>query len=127
MITLHSYLCKATGYYPFNNAMEGGLCDRIGKPLCTLEHHIKGYDPFVSVAMDQELDIPYGTLLFIPSFNTYYKRELVFKIVDNGGDFRGKGWGRMDICCMDKVTSEDDFLNRIEGHEIIPMLLRERP
>lgn len=88
----------ATGYYPFNNAMEGGFKDKLGKPLCTLQQYLRGEAPYVSVAMDDRAGFRYGQEVQIKELEQKYGRPIKFKIVDTGGAFRGKGTGRIDIC-----------------------------
>lgn len=119
---MNSYLTRTTGYYPDDSPLEGGFVDCKGKPLCTLQGFLAGKDPYVSVAMDKNLKIPYGTVLWIPGFDLKYKRPIVFRVVDNGGAFVGKGWSRMDICTASKKDSEDNFLNK--RHTIFPLIAK---
>ncbi len=122
---------KLTGYYPFNNRMEGGLVDEQDRPLQTLqgflgnEHNrlingsltaMPGAESYISVAADRA--IPFGTLLWFPTLDEYYGARLPFMVVDRGAPsrFDGKGLGRFDICCALERDTLDDFLNRPEGH-----------
>lgn len=116
---LFSFSSTATGYYPDPSPEEGGFVDTRDKPLCTLEEHVAGHADFVSVAMDAKL-FPYGTQLCIPSFNRRYGKQLVFRVVDTGSAFTGKGFARMDICTTDKTASESDFIN--QAHDIVALL-----
>lgn len=97
-----SFRAKATGYFPFNDLMEGGFHDRRGRPLRTLQDYIAnghslGDGDYVSVAMDPNA-FPYGTVLESPEVNTHYGRRVEFRVVDTGGAFYGKGTSRIDIC-----------------------------
>lgn len=97
-----SFRAKATGYYPFNDAMEGGFNDRQGHPLRTLQDYITGGHTFgdgdyVSVAMDPRA-FPYGTVLESPEVDAAYGRRVEFRVTDTGGAFYGKGTTRVDIC-----------------------------
>lgn len=81
-----------TGYWPFaaredEKKMEGGVADRRGKPLHTLEQHLKDpvAHPYVSVAGDDAI-WPYGQRLSISAWP-----NAVFRVVDTGGHFRGAG------------------------------------
>jgi peptidoglycan hydrolase-like protein with peptidoglycan-binding domain len=104
------YTAKGTGYYPFNNAMEGGFKDRQGKPLYTLQDYLAGKAPYVSVAMDSKA-FPYGTKLRIPELEAKYGRPIEFRVVDTGGAFRGKGTSRIDICTANNRASLDPTIN----------------
>lgn len=114
-----------TGYFPppvsgyaspEEAAMEGGAFDCHGMPLHTLQDHLDGTAPYVSVAIDAALMkglIPYGTLLTFPAINRFYKREVIdFRAVDTGGAFTGKGTARMDICVRDRKASLNPLFNR---------------
>lgn len=116
---LFTFDCTLTGYFPDNSPLEGGFLDMRDKPLCTLEEHVAGHQPYCSVAMDPDV-LPYGTMLAIPSFNRRYGRQLVFRVTDTGGAFKGKGFRRADICTSDKTASESDFLN---GEHLVVALI----
>lgn len=120
---------KLTGYYPFNNLMEGGLLDAKMTPLQTVQgfldnthniikdnllEYVAGPTSYISVAADKK--IPLGSLLWFPTLDKYYGRRLPFKIVDHGGAFNDKGLTRFDICCASEQDTLDDFLNRSTGH-----------
>ncbi|MGD0180786.1 MAG: hypothetical protein ABSC15_13305 [Terriglobales bacterium] len=86
-----TYRAKATGYYPYDNAMEGGFSDRSGKPLTTLQDFLAKKATYVAVAMDQKLQIPYGTKLRIPELESKYGCAIEFRVVDTGSAFTDKG------------------------------------
>ena len=105
-----AYSARGTGYYPANNAMEGGYFDRRGAPLNTLEDYLAGRAPYVSVAMDARA-LPYGTRMRIPELEQKYGRQIDFRVVDTGGAFRGRGMGRIDICTANQARSLDPTIN----------------
>lgn len=84
---------RLTGYWPYaaktaaEKRMEGGLNDRKGKPIITLEQHRSDPSkyPFVSVAGDPAI-FPYGQRLSIDQFP-----GAVFRVVDTGSHFFGSG------------------------------------
>lgn len=99
---------RLTAYWPFKaglseaqRKMEGGVKDRKGKPLITLEMHRSDPSkyPYVSVAGDDAI-WPYGQRIAIDAFP-----GVVFRVVDTGGHFRGTnklyrvaGHEPLDIC-----------------------------
>ncbi|NOU28622.1 MAG: hypothetical protein HOO96_12010 [Polyangiaceae bacterium] len=101
-----SFVSDGTGYYPDSSAMEGGFVDMRGKKLRTLQQFLNGDAEYVSVAMDPRV-FRYGQRLRIREFNTRYGREIVFRVVDTGGAFRGRGRGRMDLCVQNRAASLD--------------------
>lgn len=105
-----AYSARGTGYYPFNNAMEGGYFDRQGARLNTLEDYLAGRAPYVSVAMDSRA-FPYGTRMRIPELERKYGRPIEFRVVDTGGAFRGRGTSRIDICTANRERSLDPTVN----------------
>jgi 3D (Asp-Asp-Asp) domain-containing protein len=108
-----TYEAKGTGYYPDASSLEGGFTDRHGHPLRTLQDFVNGKSEYVSVAMDKELNIPYGTKLRIPEIEDAYKTKIEFRVVDTGSAFTGKGYARIDICTADSTASLDPAINRI--------------
>jgi hypothetical protein len=97
---------RLTGYWPFTarddeKKMEGGVNDRKGNRLHTLEQHLADSvaHPYVSVSGDDAV-FPYGQRVEISAWP-----KAVFRVVDTGGHFRGAGkiyraLGRepLDIC-----------------------------
>jgi hypothetical protein len=104
-----------TEYFPFQSGlsdkqkkMEGGVTDRMGKALCTLEDYLEGKAPFVSLACDSAGGAPgnakefrtYGFRVWLPeisaSANSYIDTPVMlpimieFRLVDTGADFTGK-------------------------------------
>lgn len=84
------FAVHATGYWPYSaredeKQMEGGVDDRKGKPIITLEMHTADpvKYPYVSVSGDDNI-FPYGQRL---SINAWPGK--VFRVVDTGSHFRG--------------------------------------
>ena len=84
---------RFTGYWPgaarteAERRMEGGLNDRKGRPLHTLEQHLSdpSRHPYVSLAGDDAV-WPYGQRVTLPGFPS-----VVARVVDTGSNFRGAG------------------------------------
>lgn len=106
---------EGTGYYPANNAMEGGTNDMKGKKLNTLQDFLSGKAPYVSIALDKNLYskgvVKYGDTFRIPELEKKYGKPIIFKAVDTGGAFTNKGFGRVDICTGSEKDSEDSGVN----------------
>jgi 3D (Asp-Asp-Asp) domain-containing protein len=113
-----SFTSRGTGYYPSSSALEGGFKDRLGKPLKTLQQFLNGSAPYVSVAMDSTA-FKYGTRLRVRELDDKYGRTIVFRVVDTGGAFRGKGRSRMDICVQNRSASLDKTINGTLHVEVI--------
>lgn len=105
-----SFTSRGTGYYPANNSLEGGFVDRKGARLRTLQQYLAGNADYVSVAMDSNA-FAYGQRLRIKELEAKYGRSIVFRVVDTGGAFRGKGRSRMDICVANRTASVDPTIN----------------
>ncbi len=127
-----------TGYYPFENAMEGGFTDRYGDRLYTLQEFLNGKAPYVSVALDylDEMKVYHDRKnpveVCIPGLDQAYRSEMNaevlkktggvirFRIVDTGKRFKHKKWAKLDVCVggkeLPRATNEkyarDDRLNR---------------
>ena len=113
-----SFTSRGTAYYPANSALEGGFKDRLGKPLKTLQQFLNGSAPYVSVAMDSTA-FKYGTRLRIKELEQKYGRTIVFRVVDTGGAFRGRGRSRLDVCVQNKSASLDRTINGTLHVEVI--------
>jgi 3D (Asp-Asp-Asp) domain-containing protein len=106
----YSYPATGTGYTKENNPMEGGPKDMRGTELTTLQDYLSGSASYVSVAMDTGA-FPYGTELCIPEMEQKYGKQIVFKVVDTGGAFTGKGTTRIDICTASQHDASDGTIN----------------
>ena len=113
-----SFTSRGSGYYPSSSQLEGGFKDRIGKPLRTLQSYLSGDAAYVSVAMDTSA-FKYGTRLRIRELEAKYGRAIVFRVVDTGGAFRGKGRSRIDICTANNKASLDPTVNGTLHIEVI--------
>ncbi|OIO07985.1 MAG: hypothetical protein AUJ52_09085 [Elusimicrobia bacterium CG1_02_63_36] len=112
-----AHRAKGSAYFKYgqNTAakrrMEGGQKDRFGRPLQTLQCYLRGECAYVSVAMDKRLKLPSSTKLRIPELEKKYGRKIEFRVVDTGGAFTGKGYGRVDICVDTEKQSYASALN----------------
>lgn len=105
-----SFVARGTGYYPDPSPLEGGYNDRKGKPLKTLQQFLAGDADYVAVAMDSTT-FKYGQRLRIKELDSKYGRSIVFRVVDTGGAFKGKGRTRIDICTKNEQASLDPTIN----------------
>jgi 3D (Asp-Asp-Asp) domain-containing protein len=105
-----SFVSRGTGYYPDSSALEGGFVDRRGVRLRTLQQFLAGQATYVSVAMDVNA-FKYGQRLRIRELEQKYGRSIVFRVVDTGGAFRGRGRSRIDICTANRSASLDSTIN----------------
>jgi hypothetical protein len=101
---------RLTHYYPWaavteaEKKMEGGVKDRKGQPLHTVEDFLSGKSDHVSLAGDYTL-WPYGQKILVP----WGDKTLVGRVVDTGGHFygskklvRASGYEPIDVCVFDK-------------------------
>jgi len=107
---IESFTSRGTGYYPDSSRMEGGYRDMRGARLRTLQQFLDGDAAYVAVAMDTHV-FHYGQRLRIKELDQKYGRSIVFRVVDTGGAFRGKGRSRMDICTQNRSASLDPTIN----------------
>lgn len=108
------HLSRVSRYHPDPSEMEGGCTDRKSLPLFTLDQYLSGRAPYVSIALDRRLysrgKISYGDEFRIPELDTRYRDALgrvnreyiVFRAVDTGAGFTGKGFSRLDLCVTSK-------------------------
>lgn len=108
--TVGSFVSRGTGYYPANNSMEGGFLDCKGAKLRTLQQFLAGRAEYVSVAMDSKA-FAYGQRLRIKELEQKYGKAIVFRVVDTGGAFRGRGRARIDVCVANRSASLDSTIN----------------
>ncbi|NDD30298.1 MAG: hypothetical protein EB084_18730 [Proteobacteria bacterium] len=110
---LGTHRAKATSYYPSNDGVEGGYVDTKGHKLNTLQDYLSGKAPYVSVALDANLHLPYGAKLRIPELEKKYGRPIEFRAVDTFDPKNGphEGFGRIDICTQNKKTAYDEAVN----------------
>lgn len=107
---MSTFPVRCTGYWPFSarpdeQRMEGGVVDRKGAPLHTLEDYRAGKANFVSVSGDFTI-FPYGQRIALAEWP-----DVVFRVVDTGSHFHGAGKvyrepGRepFDICVASSRT-----------------------
>lgn len=103
---------RLTGYWPFaatdaERRLEGGVHDRKGRPLHTVEDFLAGRSDHVSLSGD-DAAWPYGQKVIIPWTDG---RTIVGRVTDTGGSFRGinkkyRVLGRepIDVCVASRST-----------------------
>jgi len=102
---------RITGYWPFTaktgeRKMEGGVNDRLGYPLHTLEEFQSGKAPYVAVSGDDAI-WPYGQRISLSNWP-----GVTFRIVDTGDHFssykdkvfRAAGHEPLDVCVDSSST-----------------------
>lgn len=132
---------RLTEYYPFQTGLskkqkqiEGGVFDRRGKPLHSLEDFVEGKAPYVSLACDYTGGPPgnaaefrhYGQLVWIPRLMLDIRKYvdnvpdsltiIPFRLVDTGGNFFGDkkqvrvaGYEPIDVCRRVRPTADKSF------------------
>jgi hypothetical protein len=132
---------RLTEYYPFQAGLskkqkqiEGGVLDRMGKPLYSLEDYFEGKAPYVSLACDLLGGPPgnvrefrkYGQEAYLPELSmdilSYLDPEFAmvrmisFRLVDTGGNFYGDnkqvkvvGYEPIDVCRRAKPSLKQSF------------------
>lgn len=96
MATLSAYWHVGPEASAAERRMEGGDVDTRDRRLYSLQEYLSGNAPYVSVAADPSA-FPYGTELRIHELEERYGRRIVFRVVDTGDAFKGKGTRRLDI------------------------------
>lgn len=61
--------------------------------------------------MDEDLKIPYGTLICIPQLNDHYRRRIVLQVRDTASNVKRQGYRRVDICVRSEADSYDHIVN----------------
>ena len=120
MAGMSSIELRLTGYWPFTASaseqkMEGGVHDRKGKPLYTIDDFFAGKSDFVSLSGDDSA-WPYGQLLLFPWADGRIVRG---RVVDTGRNFRGSSKvyraisarGRIDVRVYAKSTKVPTEVN----------------
>ncbi|XP_031836344.1 uncharacterized protein LOC116428636 [Nomia melanderi] len=105
-----------TAYYPdFSSDDEFDHLDVKMKKLRTLQDFLDGRVEFVTVSMDLDSGIPYGTKVCIPELNEKFGRQIPFQARDRTryDDVQGKpDFSHVDICVR---TEEDTYDNSVNG------------
>lgn len=115
-----------TGYFPDDSSMQGGFLDRAGKPLQPLQKFLRGSAPYVSVAMDHtDRRFPYGTMLRIPRLEKIYGRCILFRVVDTGSAFVGRGHEKIDLCNDSEAAAHSPHMQGWDEVFIVPQGLRD--
>jgi len=94
-----TYYAPGKGQTSTQKKLEGSASDRFGSPVKTLEDYLEGKASYVTVAMDTPLSKPpyKGVNLINPNFVGKNGKLIIFKVLDTGGAFTGKGSAKIDI------------------------------
>ncbi|CAL7950365.1 unnamed protein product [Xylocopa violacea] len=106
-----------TAYYPdFNSDDRSDYLDVRMKELRTLQDFLDGRAEFVTVAMDLDSGIPYGTKLCIPELNAKFLRQIPLQARDRShyedAKTNSPDFSHVDICVR---TEEDTYDNSVNG------------
>lgn len=99
-----------SAYYP--DLEDGELYDKNGEILNTLQDFLDFRAQFITLAMDENLKIPYATPVCIPELNKHFGHRLRIEIRDSSVDLKGMGFKRADICVRSESDSYDIAVNR---------------
>ncbi|KAI4461557.1 lipase [Holotrichia oblita] len=103
-----------TAYFPsYDEDFEGGLRDMKGELLKTLQDFLDDRNQYVTLAMDEKLEIPYGTTVCIPQLNQHFGHRIRIQVRDTSTDLTGTGYSRADICVRSETDSYDKNLNEV--------------
>lgn len=80
--------------------------------ICILQDYMDDRNNYVTLAMDDTLQIPYGTPVCIPELNLHFGHRLRIEVRDTSSDLRGLGFKRADICVRSEIDSYDVNVNR---------------
>ncbi|KAG6800338.1 hypothetical protein HZU73_04334 [Apis mellifera caucasica] len=111
------YNVTLTAYYPvFDSDNESDYLDVKMKKLRTLQDFLDGRTEFVTVSMDLDSGIPYGTKLCIPELNAKFLRQIPLQARDrshyNDVKTNSPDFSHVDICVR---TEEDTYDNSVNG------------
>ncbi|XP_076180868.1 uncharacterized protein LOC143153477 isoform X2 [Ptiloglossa arizonensis] len=104
-------------YYPdFSSDNEFDYLDAKTKKLRNLQDFLDGRGEFVTVSMDLDSGIPYGTKLCIPELNVKFNRNIPLQARDKScyGDVktRSPNFSHVDICVR---TEQDTYDHSVNG------------
>ncbi|XP_068906918.1 uncharacterized protein [Tenebrio molitor] len=103
-----------TAYFPDYNDEDHarGYLDKNGKNLRTLQDYLDNRAQFVTLAMDDQLGLDYGTRVCIPELNQHFGHRIILQVRDSSSDLSGSGYQRADICVRSEIDSYDITVNR---------------
>lgn len=80
--------------------------------LFFFQEYIDNRAEFVTLAMDENLKIPYGTRVCIPELNKHFGHRIILEVRDSSFDLKGSSYSRADICVRTEIDSYDEVVNR---------------
>ncbi|KAJ8682811.1 hypothetical protein QAD02_018603 [Eretmocerus hayati] len=103
-----------TAYYPdFSSDNESDFSDSMGKKLRTLQDFLDGRGEYVTVAMDDMPNLPYGSIICVPELNEHFGRAIPLQVRDYGVNVARMGYSRLDVCVRSEADSYDNAVNRL--------------
>ncbi|CAK9812962.1 hypothetical protein ANTPLA_LOCUS7612 [Anthophora plagiata] len=111
------YNVTLAAYYPnFDSDDVSDYLDVKMKKLRTLQDFLDGRGEFVTVSMDLDGGIPYGTKLCIPDLNEKFQRQIPLQARDRSHyddvETKSPDFSHVDICVR---TEEDTYDNSVNG------------
>ncbi|XP_043506696.1 uncharacterized protein LOC122527009 [Frieseomelitta varia] len=112
------YNVTLAAYYPvFDSDNESDYLDARMKKLRTLQDYIDERAEFVTVSMDLDSGIPYGTKLCIPELNEKFLRKIPLEARDkshyNNVKTNSPDFSHVDICVRTEEDTYDNSVNRV--------------
>ncbi|XP_078033254.1 uncharacterized protein LOC144468022 [Augochlora pura] len=105
-------------YFPdFSSDDESDHLDARMKKLRTLQDFLDGRAEFVTVSMDLDSGIPYGTKVCIPELNEKFGHQIPFQVRDSShyrdGSKKLPDFSHVDICVRTEEDTYDNYVNGI--------------
>ncbi|XP_012246675.1 uncharacterized protein LOC100743567 [Bombus impatiens] len=122
------YNVTLTAYYPvFDSDNEFDYLDARTRKLRNLQDYLDGRAEFVTVSMDLDSGIPYGTKLCIPELNEKFLRPIPLQARDksryNDVSRNSPDFSHVDICVR---TEQDTYDNSVNGIATLYVQLVEK-
>ena len=112
------YNATLTAYYPdYSSDDESDYLDSKMKKLRTLQDFLDGRAEFVTISMDLDSGIPYGTKFCIPELNAKFRRQIPLQARDkshySGVKTSTADFSHVDICVRSEEDSYDNSVNGV--------------
>ena len=112
------YNVTLTAYYPdYSSDDESDYLDAKMKKLRTLQDFLDGRAEFVTISMDLDSGIPYGTKICIPELNAKFRRQIPLQARDKSHysdvKTRSADFSHVDICVRSEEDSYDNSVNGV--------------
>lgn len=97
--------------------LEEGSVDVGSRRLCTLEAHLDGDVPYVTVAVDLQA-IPEGASLRIPALEAAFGRPVTLRALHQNARTEGVGTAYLEVCVSEPTEELRSVLEKIVSVEI---------